>query len=113
MNMTEQEERLTAVRLAHALMEHPGVAIEMSGHEAWVLLGALQWICRQQALEPELRARIAHIARTVQHAFDAVPWVAELAARGWDPAYDVATTRGEVAHAAVADNGDTEDTHHG
>jgi hypothetical protein len=75
--------------LAAALQAHPGVLLEMSGWDAWVLMGALQVVARHPGLGESVRARVEHMARTVQASFDAVPALAELAEQGWNPAADV------------------------
>lgn len=86
--MDEQDERLMIVRLTHLLQEHPGMNLQLSGVDAWSLLGALQLVCRHPGIGAAVRARIERIARTIQAGFDGMPLAADLAQRGWDPPQD-------------------------
>lgn len=71
-----------------ALEHHPGVHLELTAIEAWMLLGQIQIACRHPENNGISRATVEKLARQIQAGLAVTPALAAVAERGWDPAYD-------------------------
>lgn len=70
------------------VIRHPGIDLQMPALEAWALACTVQLACRHPEFVGPTRQIAERAARKLFDELAATPALAEVARRGWDPAFD-------------------------
>lgn len=68
--------------------QHPGIVLDLSGYQAWCLLGQIQLACRHPENVGPSRQIVEGLARTIEAEVATTPALQEVARRGWLAEYD-------------------------
>jgi hypothetical protein len=83
-----EEERFVADFTQHVVLG-PRVVLELRADDAWMLFAGLQTVVRlAPPMPPLIMAQVEVVARGLQRMVGRTPYLAEIAAAGWDPAQD-------------------------